>query len=687
MSERIVERKRFLALDGTEAGRSGAKERKTADQLSAELASERGYMEDGGENGVVSRHGPIYRAKDGSYDKEYYYTAPSTTPRNGEYTKGTAAKEDGRRSGLYKNDMYAAETAKNDMIRRHGPVYRTKEEIFREGYQNAVRMNADYERDHYSRFNMETAEENPDFLQAESNPEKMIGRHGPVYRAKDGSYEKEYYDAAVVNADYERDHYSRYNMEAGSENPHISCASGGVRKADQTKCKSGCCSSEKKEESITVSCGAGEKNTCANEVKSTCCCGDAGQDTGSQMKGIHNYSEIGKLKRVLLHRIGEEIEGLVPDNFERLLFDDIPYLKIAREEHDQFAKVLTENGVEVIYYVDETAKALSEKHIRDEFIRRITEESEIHSKSVKEAIVSYLSEMPVKAMLEKVIAGVKKEDIKNVRSNSLADYITSDYPYYMDPMPNLYFTRDPGACVGNGVSIHHMSTKARRREALLLQYMFRYNKDFAPYGTNIWYDYDQEYSIEGGDILVLSSEIVAIGLSQRTSVAAIERFAENTLGRSSFKKVLVFDIPKRRAFMHLDTVFTMVDYDKFTIHPEIEGPLQIFEIVLDKDGKAHFTSIQDELVDILKTELNLPAVELIRCGGDDRMAAQREQWNDGSNTLAIAPGVVVTYERNYVTNELLDKKGIKVLTIPSSELSRGRGGPRCMSCPVNREDL
>lgn len=403
--------------------------------------------------------------------------------------------------------------------------------------------------------------------------------------------------------------------------------------------------------------------------------------------GINNYSEIGKLNKVLLHRLGGEIEGLVPDNFERLLFDDIPYLKIAQQEHDHFAALLKQNGVEVVYYVDETAKALQDKSVRQEFIKKFIDESDIYSQNVKEALIDYLTKMPVEQMVATVIAGIKKDDIPEVKSNSLADYIASGYPYYTDPMPNLYFTRDPGACIGNGVSVHHMSTKARRREALLLRYMFMHNKEFAPEGSQLWYDYDQSYSIEGGDVLVLSKEIVAIGLSQRTTVAAIEHFAENMLNKSSFNKVLVFDIPKKRAFMHLDTVFTMVDFDKFTIHPEIEGPLQIFEITLDKSGKAHFSSLQDELVNILKVELGLPAVELIRCGGEDAMAAQREQWNDGSNTLAIAPGKVVTYERNYVTNELLTKKGVEVLTMPSSELSRGRGGPRCMSCPVNRDDL
>lgn len=405
------------------------------------------------------------------------------------------------------------------------------------------------------------------------------------------------------------------------------------------------------------------------------------------VKGIHNYSEIGKLNKVLLHRLDSEVEGLVPDNFERLLFDDIPYLKVAQEEHDRFANLLRENGVEVIYYVDETAKALSDTAVRQEFVKRFAEDSDLYSEAVKETIIEYLMSMPVKDMIKKAIAGIKKSEIGKIESNSLADFIASGYPYYTDPMPNLYFTRDPGACIGDGISIHHMSTSARRREALLLEYMFRYNRDFAPEGTKQWYEYDDEYCIEGGDILVLSKNVVGIGLSQRTNAVGIERFAKKVLHNSGFNKILVFDIPKSRAFMHLDTVFTMVDHDKFTIHPEIEGPLQIYEVTLAGDGSPRFSSMQDTLVEILKKKLNLPAVELIRCGGEDRMAAQREQWNDGSNTLSIAPGVVITYERNYVTNDLLDKKGIKVLAVPSSELSRGRGGPRCMSCPVNREDI
>lgn len=402
--------------------------------------------------------------------------------------------------------------------------------------------------------------------------------------------------------------------------------------------------------------------------------------------GIHNFSEIGKLNKVLLHRPGKELEKLTPNNFERLLFDDIPYLKVAQEEHDRFAEVLKENGVEVCYYQQETAKALADIEVRRNFVNEFVNMTKDFSESIREAVVEFLMAKEPEDLVATCIAGVFSDEIK-ASAGSLFDIVKSEDVFALDPMPNLYFTRDPGACVGNGINIHHMSTPARRRESLLLEYMTKYNRNFAVENTPMWYEIGGKYSIEGGDVLVLSKDIVAIGFSQRTTLAGIECFAENLLKNSEFKKVLVFDIPKCRAFMHLDTVFTMVDYDKFTIHPEIEGPLGVYEITLGADGQLKYNAMMDELANILALELKLPAVDLIRCGGGDLIAAQREQWNDGSNTLCIAPGTVVTYERNYVTNDLLDKRGIKVLSIPSAELSRGRGGPRCMSCPVNRDDL
>ena len=405
------------------------------------------------------------------------------------------------------------------------------------------------------------------------------------------------------------------------------------------------------------------------------------------VKGIHNFSEIGKLNKVLLHRPGLELEALTPSTIERLLFDDIPYLKIAQEEHDKFANTLRDNGVEVVYYVEEAGKAMSDPAIQIQFVNDFLNLSKINSKGLRLAMTQFLLEMPPEEMVRKVIAGIKREEVATKDATSLMDLVRDDYPFVSDPMPNLYFTRDPGACVGEGINIHHMHTDARRRESLILRYIYRYSRDFAKEGDQQWYDLDDNFSIEGGDVLVLSKDMVAVGLSQRTTISGCENFARNLLKNSDFKKVLAFDIPKSRAFMHLDTVFTMIDYDKFTIHPEIEGPLGVYEMTLDKNGELQFKSLKDELHKILALELGVPAVQLIRCGGGDLLAAQREQWNDGSNTLCIAPGTVVTYERNYVTNELLDKAGIKVLSVPSAELSRGRGGPRCMSCPVNRDDL
>ena len=331
------------------------------------------------------------------------------------------------------------------------------------------------------------------------------------------------------------------------------------------------------------------------------------------IKGIHNFSEIGKLQRVLLHRPGREIEALTPSTMERLLFDDVPFLKAAQEEHDAFADLLRKNGVEVIYYEEETAKALSTQRIRQDFADRMIELSFIESEGMKEAISRFLMSLSPEEMVEKIISGVRRADLGEVRTGSLSDLTSHDYPFVMDPMPNLYFTRDPGACIGNGINIHHMHTPARRRESLLLRFMFEYDKDFAADKDGQFYDIYDDYSMEGGDVLVLSEKMVAVGYSERTTIAGIENFACNLLSRSGFKKVIVFDIPKCRAFMHLDTVFTMVDYDKFTIHPEIEGPLSVYELTMGKGGKLKFEALTDDLDKLLARELDLPAVDLIRC--------------------------------------------------------------------------
>lgn len=403
---------------------------------------------------------------------------------------------------------------------------------------------------------------------------------------------------------------------------------------------------------------------------------------------IRINSEIGKLKKVLLHRPGREIENLTPELLDRLLFDDIPYLEVAVKEHDYFADVFRKCGTEVLYLQDLMAETLEDKYIRSIFIDEVISEAGIMSSYKKQMLSEYLRSIKdTKDLVAKVMEGVKKTELTDYSAHSLGDRVKIDYPFLMDPMPNLYFTRDPMAIVGGGISINHMRTVTRNRETIFGKYIFKYNKRYADYHIPRWYDRDMDFSIEGGDQLILSNKVIAIGISERTDPEAIEIFAKKIFSSgASFDTILAFDIPKKRAFMHLDTVFTMVDYDKFTIHPDIEGPLTVYCIT----PGSHDISIEKEtmeLQDILKKHLELDEVTLIRCGGGKGVDAGREQWSDGSNTLAIAPGEVIVYSRNHVTNKLLEEAGIKLHIIPSSELSRGRGGPRCMSMPLYREDL
>lgn len=406
-------------------------------------------------------------------------------------------------------------------------------------------------------------------------------------------------------------------------------------------------------------------------------------------KNINVRSEIGKLKSVLLHRPGGELENLVPDYLERLLFDDIPYLKNAIVEHDAFAKVFKDNGIEVVYLEDLASEAISDSNIREKMVDDFLDEANINGEGNREALKEYFSQFTDKELICKMMSGVRKTELKSHSVRSIADMLDSDYPFIIDPMPNLYFTRDPFATIGNGVTINHMRTETRNRETLFAKYIFEYHKDYKNSNIPIWYNRNENYSVEGGDELILSDEIVAIGISQRTDAEAVERIAKRLLwSDSGFKTVLAFAIPKKRAFMHLDTVFTMIDRDKFTIHPEIEGPLTVFSITKgSSNGELKIEKEEQVLEETLRKYLNQDKVDLIRCGGGDPVDAAREQWNDGSNTLAIAPGEVIVYKRNFVTNRILEDHGIIIHEIEGAELVRGRGGPRCMSMPLIREDL
>ena len=403
--------------------------------------------------------------------------------------------------------------------------------------------------------------------------------------------------------------------------------------------------------------------------------------------GIHNTSEIGRLKKVMLHRPGMELENLMPEYLEQLLFDDIPYLKEAQREHDAFADCLRSQGVEVVYLLDLVTESITDDDVRQDFIRQFLNESGVRDDRTRGGLTDYLSGMPDREMVATMMAGIRTSQLR-MRSGKLGDYLNAsenEYPFAVDPMPNLYFTRDPFATIGIGVSIHKMHTATRNRETLFGKMIFEHHPEYK--NAPRWYDRGQVSSLEGGDILVLSPEVLAVGISQRTREDSIDTLAETVLSQSkTFKKVLAFNIPKTRSFMHLDTVFTMVDRDKFTVHPNILSSMTVFVMELDENRKMKIRQEDGRLEDILKEHLQLEHVKLIPCGRGSEIDAAREQWSDGSNTLAIGPGEVVVYSRNYVTNRSLEEEGIRIHTIPCAELSRGRGGPRCMSMPLWREN-
>jgi len=410
------------------------------------------------------------------------------------------------------------------------------------------------------------------------------------------------------------------------------------------------------------------------------------------MKGIHVTSEIKPLKKVLLHRPGKELLNLTPNTLEELLFDDIPYLKVAEEEHDAFARVLREHGVEVVYLEDLMAEVIdSDASVREAFLHQFITEAGIGAAKYADMIFDYLNSIrDAKTLVLKTMEGIYLNELPREQShidNSLADLVRGESRIVVQPMPNLYFTRDPFESIGVGVGVNRMFSVTRCRETIYADYIFRYHPDFKD--VTRYYNRQNPFHIEGGDVLNLNDKTLAIGISQRTEPDAIELLAKQIFNcaDATINTVLAIRIPESRAFMHLDTVFTQIDYDKFTVHPGILGPLEVYQITAGESPNS-VTIVQrnETLETVLAEVLGVPRVTLIKCGGGDHITAEREQWNDGSNTLCIAPGTVVVYERNNVTNAILRDNGLTVLEIPSSELSRGRGGPRCMSMPLWRED-
>lgn len=405
-------------------------------------------------------------------------------------------------------------------------------------------------------------------------------------------------------------------------------------------------------------------------------------------KALNITSEIGKLKTVLVKRPGSELENITPEYLESLLFDDIPYLKMMQKEHDFFVKRMQDSNIEVLYLEKLAAEALRKAGNKETFLTKMINESNQMDESAL-YVRDYLMSFNEEEMIRKLMAGLKKSEIPERKKKHLNEMMSEQYPFFLDPLPNLYFTRDPAAVIGSGVTINKMFQPARRRESIFIELILKHHPRFSNQEIPIWSGREEPFSLEGGDELVLNEETVIVGVSERTDARAVERLAESLFTRApKIKKVLAVEIPETRSFMHLDTVFTMVSDAQFTIHPAIQnqqGELNVY--ILEKGENGLEITPRRDFRRVIAEVLEVPEVEFIPCGGEDVIVSAREQWNDGANTLAIAPGEVITYDRNQVSNDLLRRAGIKVHEVISSELSRGRGGPRCMTMPLVRENL
>lgn len=398
---------------------------------------------------------------------------------------------------------------------------------------------------------------------------------------------------------------------------------------------------------------------------------------------VNQFSEIGKLNAVMLHRPGVEINQVTPEFFNEMLIDDTLYLPAAQRDHDRFAEILMENGAAVYYLKDLFCEAIADESVKKRYIDDFILLSDIKGNELKEAIRAYLIPQSPYELFDAIARGIRPGDIEKLSSEAVPLKVSNPYPFILDPMPNIYFTRDTSICIGSGMVISKMSMPSRRRESLFTRYIHDYNKLFTQYPVPLWYDNTMEYGIEGGDVLILSDKLLAIGCGERTDIAAVEALA-NRLFAEGYERILIFNNPRSRKFMHLDVLCTMIDYDKFLTHPCIyEKQFEVYEMT----GRPNHLSISctTEPVDKLFARcLSLPAVQFIEMGGGDPIIAAREHWNMGSNSLTLSPGNIAVYDRNEVTNDLLVKAGIRLNLIPASELVRGRGGPRCMSMAINR---